>query len=157
MSHYINSVAFLKIKPELLEEFKRIIDHRNNRDVITDDLVLNLYNHNLQINPPYYYDWFLSYSSVADYVEYEGKSSLINENGILVIDSSHARSRYLLDTIKDTIDLIADSYIVITKNEDDGVNYFLKNEDNIDLEYRHFYETFVIDQEKEDDRSYYWS
>ena len=138
MSNYCQAVGFMKVKPELIDIFKKII---------ADEIEPNILYDTLGIDFPEYDDWFMNVDGGAQhYIDFDFECGI--KDDYLIFSGSRSRAHGLIESIKNSISYFAESYIVITLDEDDYSNYITKDIVDMPLEYRYFYESFVIDKNK---------
>lgn len=138
MSNYCQAVGFMKVKPELIDIFKKII---------TDEIEPNSVYDALEIDFPEYEDWFMKIDGGAQhYIDFDFECGI--KDDYLIFSGSRSRAHGLIESIKNSISYFSESYIVITLDEEDYSDYIIKNITDMPLEYRCFYETFISDRNK---------
>ena len=138
MSNYCQAVGFMKVKPELIDIFKKII---------ADEIEPNNVYDTLGKSIPEYEDWFMNVDGGAQhYIDFDFECGI--KDDYLIFSGSRSRAHGLIESIKSSISYFAESYIVITLDEDDYSNYITKDIVDMPLEYRYFYESFIIDKNK---------
>lgn len=138
MSNYCQAVGFMKVKPELIDIFKK---------TIADEIEPICLYATTGLDFPEYEDWFMKVDGGAQhYIDFDFDCGF--KDDYLIFSGSRSRAHSFIESIKTTIPYFSDAYIVITLDEDDYSDYITKNIVDMPLEYRYFYETFIIDRNK---------
>lgn len=150
MSNYCQAVGFMKIKPELLKLFKSAILSECDHHILELYDVIGLKNSDLLE----YEDWFMNIDGGAQhYIDFDFECGF--KDDYLIFSGSRSRAHSFIKSIKMSIPYFSESYIIITLDEDDCVEYITKNIGDVPIEYRHFYESFIIDRNKVEEPSGY--